>query len=199
VVFDECYGTFTYAPHEHIHILEAAPQLRERTLIVNAFSKQLAMTGWRLGYLAGPPAAIKAAKAMQSHTTSNPNVIAQHAVLQHLSKSDGHYERALNARLIEARSRGLAMLQDLKAVPLPTAHGGFYFYADLAPLLKPGAAGQTPRTADDVVAALLSAGVATVSGSAFGDDFGIRISYGAPLETLEAGLQRLIDVLNCWH
>lgn len=199
VIFDECYGTFTYAPHEHLHLLQVAPQLRKRTLIVNAFSKQLAMTGWRLGYLAGPPAVINAAKAMQSHTTSNPNVIAQHAVLEHLEKNDGRYELALAARLGEARSRGLAILKDLSAVPPPVAQGGFYFYANLAPMLKSGAAGHTPRTADDVVAALLSAGIATVSGSAFGDDFGIRISYGAPIEALEAGLERLVAVLNRWH
>lgn len=195
VIFDECYGTFTYAPHEHLHILQVAPQLRKRTLIVNAFSKQLAMTGWRLGYLAGPPAVIRAAKAMQSHTTSNPNVIAQHAVLEHLEKSDGRYERALAARLSEARSRGLAILKDLRTVTLPVAQGGFYFYADLAPMLK-SSAGQT---ADDVVAALLSEGVATVSGSAFGDDAGLRISYGAPIESVETGLRRLVDVLNRWR
>lgn len=198
IIFDECYGTFTYTPHEHLHILQVAPQLRKRTLIVNAFSKQLAMTGWRLGYLAGSPAVIKAANAMQSHTTSNPNVIAQHAVLDHLEKSDGRYEQALAARLDEARSRGLAILKNLQSIPLPTAQGGFYFYADLAPMLK-SRAGQAPQTADDVVAALLSEGVATVSGSAFGDDFGIRISYGAPIESLQTGLQRLVDVLNRWH
>jgi aspartate aminotransferase len=196
IIFDECYGGFTYAPHEHSHILRVAPQLRSRTLIVNAFSKQLAMTGWRIGYLAGPAAVIKAAKALQSHTTSNPNVIAQHAVLAHLKNSDGAYERALHARLTHARRLGLELLKPLRGVPEPTAQGGFYFYLDLAALLKENG---PPQDADDVVAALLAEGVATVSGTAFGDPCGLRISYGAPVEYLETGLRRLVGVLNAWR
>lgn len=188
IVFDECYATFTYDSHRHTHMLSVMPQLRERTLIVNAFSKQLAMTGWRIGYLAGPAAAIKAAKALQSHTTSNPNVIAQHAVLSFLENDDGTYEQALRERLVRARRLGLEILDELRTVPKPTAQGGFYFYLDVS-----------PHNADDVVATLLAAGVATVSGSAFGDPHGLRVSYGAPVELLEPGLRRLVKVLNDWR
>jgi aspartate aminotransferase len=196
VIFDECYGAFTYEPHTHAHIVEVAPEIRSRTLIVNAFSKQLALTGWRVGYLAGPEPVIKAAKALQSHTTSNPNVIAQHAVLAHLEKSDGAYEHALFARLEHARGLGLEILAGLTNVPAPCAQGGFYFYLDVAGLLKRSETRGQPRNADDVVAALLAAGVATVSGTAFGDPCGLRVSYGAPIEQLERGLQRLVAILN---
>ncbi|MET0498029.1 MAG: aminotransferase class I/II-fold pyridoxal phosphate-dependent enzyme [Steroidobacteraceae bacterium] len=199
VIYDECYAAFTYPPHEHSHILRVAPQMRNRTIVVNAFSKQLAMTGWRIGYLAGPAAVIKAAKALQSHTTSNPNVIAQHAVIAHLENSDGTYERALHARLVTARRLGLEILQSLDKVAAPRAEGGFYFYLDLAPLLQGGQSAEHPRDADDVVAALLAAGVAAVSGTAFGDPYGLRVSYGAPIEHLESGLRRLVDVLNAWQ
>lgn len=197
VIFDECYAAFAHAPHVHDHIVAVAPELRARTLIVNAFSKQLALTGWRIGYLAGPKEVIKAVRALQSHTTSNPNVIAQHAVLAHLRDTDGAYERDLRHRISLARCRGLEILSALKDVPLPPAQGGFYFYLDLAELLKAPTAQGEPRSADDVVASLLAQGaVATVSGTAFGDRTGLRLSYGAPLEQLEQGLHRIVEVLN---
>jgi aspartate aminotransferase len=195
MVFDECYGPFAHAPYEHAHVLQVAPELRSRTLIVNAFSKQLALTGWRIGYLAGPRAVIKAAKALQSHSTSNPNVIAQHAVLAHLEHGDGSYERQLRAQLVLARRVGLEILSGMSKVPLPCAQGGFYFYLDLSRLMLDRARDQS---ADDVVAALLAAGVATVSGTAFGDPQGLRVSYGVPSAQLEAGLQRIVEVLNGW-
>lgn len=198
VIFDECYGTFTYEPHIHEHIISIAPEVRDRTLIVNAFSKQLALTGWRIGYLAAPAAIIKAARALQSHTTSNPNVIAQHAVLFHLRNTDGVYERELFARLVHARRLGLEILSGLKNVPTPSAQGGFYFYLNLEALLNARTSNERPATADDVVGALLSSGVATVSGTAFGDPYGLRLSYGAPLDQLETGLRRLVEVLNSW-
>lgn len=188
VIFDECYGAFAHAPHEHIHILQVAPELRPRTLIVNAFSKQLALTGWRLGYLAGPKVVIKAVKALQSHTTSNPNVIAQHAVLTHLEHGNGSYERELREQLTNARRVGLGILSGIPNVPAPGAQGGFYFYLDIADLPN--------KNADDAVAALLAAGVATVSGTAFGDPHGLRVSYGVPPAQLEIGLRRIVEALN---
>lgn len=197
VIFDECYGTFTYESHVHEHIVSVAPEIRDRTLIVNAFSKQLAITGWRIGYLAAAPAIIKAARAFQSHTTSNPNVIAQHAVLFHLRNSDGSYERELAAHLSQARRLGLEILSGLQRVPLPHAQGGFYFYLNVEALLKEVSNGSA-KTADDVTNALLAGGVATVSGTAFGDPYGLRVSYGAPLESVETGLRRLVHVLNTW-
>jgi aspartate aminotransferase len=190
IIFDECYGAFAHEPRVHRNIVSVAPEIRGRAVIVNAFSKQLAITGWRLGYLAAPREVIGAVKALQSHTTSNPNVIAQHAVLEHLEKTDGAFERQLRAQLSAARALGLALLSNLKNVPPPLAQGGFYFYLDLSNL----AAG---RTADDIVNRLLAeGGVAAVSGSAFGDPHGLRLSYGIPLERLDVGLRRLVESLN---
>jgi len=194
LIFDECYGAFAYEPHTHEHLLKVAPDARSRTLVVNAFSKRLALTGWRLGYLAGPKDVIKAAKALQSHTTSNPNIIAQYAVLNHLQQGDGRYEQELYVRLAQARRLGLEILSGLSKVPKPSAQGGFYFYLDLSSLLS----GSDKRNADDVVNALLVAGVATVSGTAFGDPHGVRVSYGSPAAQLEVGLRRLVEVLNAY-
>ena len=200
IIFDECYGTFVHSTETHHPIVSLVPDVRPRTIIINAFSKSLALTGWRIGYLAGPKEVIGAVKALQSHTTSNPNVIAQHAVLTHLEHGDGSYEAKLRGQLASARQRGLAALSSLTHVPLPAAQGGFYFYLDLSGLLRPGPSHHAAKTADDVVNRLLAeAGVACVSGAAFGDPVGLRLSYGIPTEQLEVGLWRLVAVLNAWE
>jgi len=197
IIFDECYGSFAYPPARHENIVSTLPQVRSRTLLVGSFSKSLALTGWRLGYLAGPAEVIAAARALQSHTTSNPNVIAQYAVLAHLKNDGGRFEQTLRARLSEARTRGLDILSRLAQVPRPLAQGGFYFYLDLSALLANKLQRGTFADADDIVRLLIErAGVAAVSGTAFGDPAGIRLSYGVPLEALERGLSAVVDALN---
>ncbi|RAZ72915.1 aminotransferase class I/II-fold pyridoxal phosphate-dependent enzyme [Mesorhizobium atlanticum] len=197
VIFDECYANFVYGQHAHYPIVSAVPEVRSRTIIVNGFSKSLALTGWRIGYLAAPKEVVDAVRALQSHTTSNPNVIAQHAVLAHLERGDGRHEKKLGLQLASSRQLGLSILSSLRRIPAPRAQGGIYFYLDLSglgPAFKNG-----PATADDVVTSLLAdAGVAAVSGTAFGDPLGLRLSYGTPPEKLETGLTRLVDVLNSW-
>lgn len=197
VIFDECYGELTHAPHIHHSIVGLAPQLRSQLVIVNAFSKQLAITGWRIGYMAGPTSLIKAVRAFQSHTTSNPNVIAQHAVLEHLRSDDNRYVVDLRQQLSAARREGLSILSELDQVPDPTAQGGFYFYLDLSNLIAPVGPDASLRSADDIAARLITrAGVAGVSGTAFGDPAGLRLSYGVPPQQLRTGLPRLVQELN---
>lgn len=201
IIFDECYADFVHAKVPHHPIVSLLPELRSRTLIVNAFSKSLALTGWRIGYLAGPEHVINAVKALQSHTTSNPNVIAQHAALFHLQNTDGSYERELQSQLTSSREIGLRALSELSTVPVPSAMGGFYFYLDLKNLLAPEPWNQVigDRDVDTLVGALIAqAGVAAVSGTAFGDPFGLRLSYGVPPDKLEMGLGRLVKFLNAW-
>ncbi|WP_342709958.1 aminotransferase class I/II-fold pyridoxal phosphate-dependent enzyme [Bradyrhizobium sp. B124] len=196
IIFDECYGSFVHAPHSHDPIISVAPRARERTLIVNSFSKSLALAGWRIGYLAGPNAVIDAVKALQSHTTSNPNVIAQHALLHHLGTKNPTFQLRLQRHIANARALGLSILSALTLVPQPAAQGGFYFYLDLSDLQMRTKANGRKLDADDVVSALMDAGVATVSGTAFGDPAGIRLSFGIDLELLDKGLRRLTATLN---
>ncbi|WP_349963109.1 aminotransferase class I/II-fold pyridoxal phosphate-dependent enzyme [Rhizobium sp. ZPR3] len=194
IIFDECYSDFTHGTHRHHPIVSLVPEVRSRTIIVNAFSKSLALTGWRIGYLAGPKDVVSAVKALQSHTTSNANVIAQHAILGHLRNGDGSYEGKLRSQLASARQHGLQILSLLQRVPPPAADGGFYFYLDLSALLTSGA------NADDIVNTLLiHAGVAGVSGTAFGDPMGLRLSYGIPPDRLKAGLSGVVEILNAWE
>lgn len=197
IIYDECYGTFVHAPHSHHPLIAVAPEARDRTLIVNSFSKSLAMSGWRIGYLAGPKAVISAVKALQSHTTSNPNLIAQHAVLNHLGCENSAFQERLQRDVAKARALGLSILSALKSVPQPAAQGGFYFYLDLRELQWRAKRNGRELNADHVVKALLTeAGVATVSGSAFGDPSGVRLSYGIDHKLLDKGLRRLTATLN---
>ncbi|MHC4044840.1 aminotransferase class I/II-fold pyridoxal phosphate-dependent enzyme [Bradyrhizobium sp. 23AC] len=199
IIFDECYETFVHAPHTHHPIVSVSPLARDRILIVNSFSKSLALTGWRIGYLAGPKVVISAIKALQSHTTSNPNVIAQHALLHYLEHGDPAFRLQLQRRIANARALGLSILSALQFVPPPAAQGGFYFYLDIRELQERAKAFGRELNADDVVKMLLmDAGVATVSGTAFGDPAGVRLSYGVDLELLDKGLRDLTATLNTW-
>ncbi|WP_439406461.1 pyridoxal phosphate-dependent aminotransferase [Bradyrhizobium sp. DASA03076] len=199
IIFDECYGAFAHPPHTHHSILSVAPQARDRTLIVNSFSKSLALTGWRIGYIAGPKNFISAVKALQTHT-SNPNVIAQLALLYHLKSGDSAFELGLQRHISDARTLGLSILSKLKLVPSPTAQGGLFFYLDLCALQRRAAGDSGDFNADDVAKALLTnAGVATLSGTAFGDPTGLRLSYGIDLKLLGRGLRRLTATLNEWN
>jgi aspartate aminotransferase len=199
LIFDECYGTFTHVGLCHHPIVSLVPDIRERLVTVNAFSKSLALTGWRIGYMAAPANLIVSVRALQSHTTSNVNVIAQHAVLNYLTQGDRSYEASLLTKLTDARERGLETLSQLKDIPLPIADGGFYFYLDLRRLSDRGPARLEQYTADIVARSLLTeAGVATVSGSGFGDPHGLRLSYGIDPSLLQEGCRRLVRHLNGW-
>lgn len=199
IIFDERYGAFAHAPHTHYPIVSVAPRARARILMVNSFSNSLGLTGWRIGYLAGPKTVISAARAVQRHATSNPNVIAQHALLHHLDSGDNGFQQRLQRQVTNARALGLSILSTLRWVPQPAAQGGFYFYLDLSAWQGYAKAHGREFSADDIVNALLmDGGVATVSGTAFGDPAGVRLSYGIDLKLLERGLRRLTATLNTW-
>jgi len=197
IVSDECYSNFVFTGGRHESIVVAHPGIRSRTILVNAFSKELAITGWRLGYFAAPPEIVSAAKKLQSHTTSNANVIAQHAILHHLQVGDGRFEKEMHQRLKDARAIGLRILSGLRDVAPPRADGSFFFYLDLSEMISALPAGAPARTTDEIARLLLEeTGVASVAGGTFGDPNGLRLSFGAPPEQLEQGLRKVVDALN---
>ncbi|WFU14858.1 aminotransferase class I/II-fold pyridoxal phosphate-dependent enzyme [Bradyrhizobium sp. CB3481] len=197
IISDECYSSFVFTGARHESIVMAHPGVRSRTILVNAFSKELAITGWRLGYFAAPPEIVSAAKKLQSHTTSNANVVAQHAVLHHLQVNDGSFERELHQRLIVARNAGLRILSGLHDVATPCVKGSFFYYLDLSRLISALPAASPVRSADDIARLLLEeADVGSVAGSTFGDVNGLRLCFGVPLDLLESGLKRVLKTLN---
>ncbi|MDA9408869.1 pyridoxal phosphate-dependent aminotransferase [Bradyrhizobium sp. CCBAU 45384] len=197
IISDECYSSFVFTGVRHESIVTAHPSVRSRTILVNAFSKELAITGWRLGYFAAPPEIVSAAKKLQSLTTSNANVIAQHAILHHLQAGDGSFERGMHERLSEARLTGLRILSGLHDVTPPPADGTFFFYLDLSRLISALPADGPIRSSEDIARLLLDeTDVGSVAGGTFGDVNGLRLSFGAPRNLLESGLKRVVKTLN---
>ncbi|NYG45489.1 aspartate aminotransferase [Bradyrhizobium sp. IAR9] len=197
IVSDECYASFVFTAARHESIVMAHPDVRSRTILVNAFSKELAITGWRLGYFAAPSEIVSAAKKLQSHTTSNANVIAQYAILHHLQVDDGTFEQEMHQRLSQARNTGLLILSGLHDVTIPDAKGSFFFYLDLSRLISALPAGSPVRSNDDIAQLLLEkADVGSVTGSIFGDANGLRLSFGIPPDLMATGLRRVVETLN---
>lgn len=196
VIFDQCYSQFVYGTSEHVNILRVAPMLRNRTVIIDSFSKSHAMAGWRIGYLAAPPELVTAVANLQSHTTSNPNSIAQAVALALLEQPRCDELLAVKRVLDTRRLRAIELLSGIDQVQVIAPEGGFYVYLDLKGKLEALAAaglGRGERLPDYL---LEKAEVAVVGGDAFGDSTGIRLSYALPGDQLEQGLRRLAAALQ---
>lgn len=198
VIFDQCYGDFVHDGGKHINILQVCGEIRRNLVIIDSFSKSHAIAGWRVGYAAGSPELIKALANLQSHTTSNPNSIAQQAVMAVLENEDVSFHGNVERHLKSNRELGMRILGNLKDVRLIPPDGGFYFYLDVEKKLDElKKNGRNPFDNDQLVNHLLyKAHVALVGGNAFGDKNGIRLSYAIDTQDLKTGLDRLVSCLN---
>lgn len=198
IIFDECHSRFVFTGvGRHTSIVRAHPGVRSRTILVNAFSDGLAVTGCGLGYCAGPAEIVCAIRKLRRHATASPDAIAQHAILHHLQSSDGSFEQKMHQRLADARNIGLHILSDLRDIAPPRADGSLFFYLDLSRLVSALPADGPVRSTDDIARLLLEeAKVRSVAGGVFGDVTGLRLSFGAPPELLETGLKRIVKILN---
>jgi aspartate aminotransferase len=191
VVSDECYEALTFEGR-HISIASFGPEIKARTLVVNTCSKAYAMTGWRIGYAAGPRELIRAMTDVQSQVTSNPSSIAQYAAVEALTgpqdevaKMAGEFDR--RRRLI------VEGLNGLPGVRCVMPRGAFYAFANISGLFgRRTRAGTTLATSLDVTAFLLEeARVAVVPGVDFGSDAHVRLSYATSAELIREGLARM--------
>jgi aspartate aminotransferase len=182
VVSDEIYEKILYDGAEHISIGSLGEEIFQRTLISNGFAKGYSMTGWRLGYLAGPVDIIKAASTIQGHSTSNVCTFAQYGAIAALEGSQDCVEEMRQA----FAKRRQVMLDRLNAIPgLSTSKpdGAFYLFPDIS---KTGL-----KSLDFCDALLAEHQVAVIPGVAFGTDKNIRLSYATDMETIEKGMDRL--------
>ena len=189
VLADEIYEKLCYERPAAPSFAAAAAAARARTITVNGFSKTYAMTGWRLGYAAGPRAAIAAMEVLQSHSTSNASSVSQHAALAALVERAAS-ERALagmRAAFRERRDRLVAGLAGLAGVATAVPQGAFYVWSDVRGLL---AARGVPGSDALCERLLAERGLALVAGSAFGAEGHVRWSFAASLEEIEEGLSR---------
>ncbi len=199
VISDECYEALTYEGR-HVSIAQLGADIRARTLVVNTCSKAYAMTGWRIGYAAGPREVIRAMTSVQSQVTSNPSSIAQWAAVEALAgpqdevaKMAGEFDR--RRRLI------VAGLNALPGVRCAMPRGAFYAFANVSGLFgrraEVGGAPRALRGCTDVVEFLLEhARVAVVPGLDFGSDAHVRLSYATSAELIREGLSRMEAALG---
>jgi aspartate aminotransferase len=191
IITDEIYEHIIYDGLRQISIATLDPALKARAIIVNGFSKAYAMTGWRLGYCAGPREVIEMCDRLQSQTTSNATALVQVAGIEALTgpqESVGVMAQAFEQR----RNFVVARLNAIPGITSNTPRGAFYIFPNIAALFGRRANGRPLHTAAQVADYLLdAAGVAVVPGDAFGDEHFMRISYASSMAELEDGLARI--------
>jgi aspartate aminotransferase len=191
VITDEIYQNLTYDGLKATSITEAVPELLDRTILVNGVAKSYAMTGWRLGWMAGPLDAMKAAGNLQSHLSSNVSNISQRAAIAALT---GPQDEVLAMRDAFDRRRKIAVAE-LNQIPdwvAPMPQGAFYVYSDVRGLLGREWGGKMIHTSLELCDYILdSAEVALVPGEAFGPSGYVRLSYALGDAPLVEGIQRL--------
>ena len=192
VMSDDMYEHLVYDNFEFTTPAQVEPSLYDRTLTVNGVSKAYAMTGWRIGYAAGPVQLIKAMATVQSQSTSNPSSIAQYAAVEALNGTQDFIPK--NNEIFKARrDLVVSMLNQAKGLVCPVPEGAFYVFPSCEGCIgKIAPSGKVIETDEDFVTELLEAeGVAVVQGSAFGLGPNFRISYATATEALEDACQRI--------
>jgi aspartate aminotransferase len=192
VMSDDMYEHLVYDDFEFVTPAQVEPGLYDRTLTVNGVSKAYCMTGWRIGYAAGPESLIKAMATLQSQSTSNPSSIAQWAAVEALNGPQDFI--AANNEVFKARrDLVVSMLNQAKGITCPTPEGAFYVYPSCAGTIgKTSPSGKVIESDDDFVTELPEVeGVAVVQGSAFGLAPHFRISYATATSALEEACKRI--------
>ncbi len=186
VISDECYCQFVYDPVRPFSAMQLPEALRRRVIIAGSLSKTYAMTGWRIGYGLGPREWIKAMTCVQSHSTSNPTSISQQAAIEALTGPQDSVAQMLQA-YSERRDWLIPALNNIPGVSCATPEGAFYAFPNVK---------GTGLTSEELTTRLLEqAHVAVTPGDAFGAPGYLRLSYATSLEKLEAGVERIRNVL----
>ena len=198
VMSDEMYEKLVYGDTKFVSFASLSEDAYNRTLTLNGFSKAFSMTGWRLGYTAGPLEVIKAMGRLQSHMTSNAVTFAQYAAVAAFGPQQ---DAAIEAMRSEFEKRGRYMcdrLNAMKGVFCPEATGAFYCFPDVSSHYgRKNSKGERINGSMDFAKALLEeANVAMVPGDAFGCDANVRLSFATSLEQIKKGLDRIGEWLK---
>ena len=192
IMTDDMYEHLAYDGFEFCTPAQVEPALYDRTLTCNGVSKAYCMTGWRIGYAAGPQDLIAAMRKIQSQSTSNPCTISQWAAAEALN---GSHDFVAENNTVFARRRDLVvkMLNEVEGIDCPTPNGAFYVYPSIAGLIGKTSAGGAKITDDEAFATALleETGVAVVFGAAFGLSPNFRISYATSDEALKEACTRI--------
>ena len=195
IIADEIYEKLTYDGHTHASIASISPEVQKRTIVINGMSKAYSMTGWRIGYAAGPREVIRAMSKVQSHSTSNPTSIAQYASVAGLEGPQGEQARMASA-FLRRRNTIMRRLQAMEGVSCTEPHGAFYLLPNVASYYERQYDGCAIRNSYGMAYYLLKhARVAVVPGDAFGAPDHIRLSYASSMERLEEGMRRIVEAM----
>lgn len=182
VISDEIYEKLIYDGEKHVSIAGLGKDIAGLTFTVNGVSKTYSMTGWRIGYAAGPAKIMKAISALQSHSTSNPSSISQAASLEALQGDQGALE-IMKKEFSSRRDYMVKRINSLKNVSCVTPKGAFYVFCNIA-----GAKMDSVTFCERL---LMEAHVACVPGKAFGSDSHIRFSFATSMDNIKNGLDRM--------
>ena len=195
IVSDEIYEHINFSKESHASIA-SIPSLYDRVVTVNGVSKAFAMTGWRIGYIGAPAWIAKACNKLQGQVTSGANAIAQRAVITALESPVSKIDYMIEA-FHQRRDLVLKLLGAIPDFKLNVPEGAFYVFPDISEYFGKTLRGKTINNASDFSLYLLEeAGVATVTGEAFGDSNCIRISYAASEESLKEAIRRISEALS---
>jgi aspartate aminotransferase len=195
VVSDEIYESIVYGGFKFVSVASLGPQYRENCVIVNGVSKSHAMTGWRIGYTAGPANVIAAMGRLQDQSTSNPSSISQKAAVAALTGPQDFLKEWV-AAFDERRRYAVAALNAIEGVRCTDPEGAFYVFPHVMALYGKKAGDRTIATAEDLCDYLLdTAGTALVPGTDFGAPDNIRLSYAVSLAHVKDGLRRMTEAI----
>jgi aspartate aminotransferase len=195
VLTDEIYEHLVYGDARFTSMPAAVPELTDRCVVVNGVAKTYAMTGWRVGWLIGPPDVVKAAINLQSHATSNVANVSQAAALAAVS-GDLHDVREMGAAFDRRRRKMLELLRAIPGVSCVEPEGAFYAFPSFAGVLGRELRGRRPATSMELADLILEeAKVAIVPGEAFGAPGYARLSYALGDDDLVEGVTRIAKLV----
>jgi len=194
IISDEIYEKLIYDGLKHVSIASISEEIRERTIVINGISKAYAMTGWRLGYAAGPTEIIKYASRIQSHTSSCVNSMTQKAALVALSEDDGSIEK-MRKEFEKRRDYLLSCFSEIDNIKCNIPQGAFYAMPNISYFIRNNNK-KIKNSVQFCEYVLKNHLVALVPGSAFGAENYLRFSYANSINNLQEGVKRFKDALR---
>lgn len=200
VISDDIYESILYDGLSFYNICNVRSELQDQAIVVNGVSKTYAMTGWRIGYAAGPEEIISAVAKIQSQNTSNPTSISQKASIEAL-RGDQSFVASMVKEYKERRDYIVGSLNDINGISCFMPQGAFYVFPNVSGVYGSEYGGKTITSSVELAAYLLDeANVAVVPGAAFGNDSHVRLSYATSMGNIRKGMDRIksaVNKLNC--
>jgi len=196
IIADDIYEKLIYGGEKHISIASLGEEIKNRTILINGVSKAYAMTGWRIGYAAGPKEIIKGMTALQGHMTSGPNTNAQYAAVEALKNSEESIEDMVK-EFDKRRKYLVKRLNSIDGIKCNTPKGAFYAMPNVKSFFGRKFNDRVINNSTDLANYLLDeAKIAVVPGIAFGIENNIRIAYSNSIKNIEKGMDNMEEALK---